>query len=184
MGAKRKSGIGKEVGIREKHLQSRQFKRGGESRVPQLDSFNKFNVLAKEMNADILEPEGMGKKIEIRKVEGKTLREVTVQIGLKRVNIQEGITVEALLDSEVTGLVMSSEFVKKQGFKLKKLEKPMNVRNVNGLFNKVGPIEHIVEVNIYYQRHRERMEINVIDRQKWTVILGMLWLACYNPEID
>ena len=20
--------------------------------------------------------------------------------------------------------------------------------------------------------------------QKWTVILGMLWLACHNPEID
>ena len=27
-------------------------------------------------------------------------------------------------------------------------------------------------------------EINVIGEQKWTVILGMLWLVCYNPEID
>ena len=39
--------------------------------------------------------------------------------------MQERITVEALLDSGVTGLVMSSEFTKKQGFKLKKLERPM-----------------------------------------------------------
>ena len=30
--------------------------------------------------------------------------------------------VEALLDSGATGLVISSEFAKKQGFKLKKLE--------------------------------------------------------------
>jgi len=41
------------------------------------------------------------------------LREVTVKIGLERIDTQEGITVEALLDSGVTGLVMSSEFTRK-----------------------------------------------------------------------
>jgi len=82
------------------------------------------------------------------------------------------------------GLVISSEFTKKQGFKLKKLERPMNVRNVDGSLNKERPIEYTVEVNIYYQGHRERMEINVISGQKWTVILGMLWLAHHNPEIN
>ena len=112
------------------------------------------------------------------------MREVTVKIGLERLDTQEGVTVKALLDSGATGLVMSSEFAKKQGFKLKKLERPMNVRNVNGLFNKEGPIENIVEVNIYYQGHRERTGINVIRGQKWIVILEMPWLACYNPEID
>ena len=91
---------------------------------------------------------------------------------------------EALLDSRATRLVMSSEFARKQGFKLKKLERPMNVRNMDGSLNKEGPIEHTVEVNIYYQGHRERMEIDVIGGQKWMVILGMLWLACHNPEID
>ena len=48
-------------------------------------------------------------------MEEKTLREVTVKIGLERVDMQEGITVEALLDSGATGLVMSSEFARKQG---------------------------------------------------------------------
>ena len=47
-----------------------------------------------------------------------------------------------------------------------------------------GPIEYTVEVNIYYQGHRERTEIDVIGEQKWTVILGMSWLACHNPKID
>ena len=79
---------------------------------------------------------------------------------------------------------MSSEFAKRQGFKMKRLERPMQVRNVDSLFNKEGPIEHTVEVNIYYQGHRERTEIDVIGRQKWTVILGMLWLAHHNLEID
>ena len=48
----------------------------------------------------------------------KPLWEVTVKIGLERIDMQEGVTVEALLDSGATGLVMSSEFAKKQGFKL------------------------------------------------------------------
>jgi len=115
---------------------------------------------------------------------GNLLREVTVKIGLERIDIQEGIMVEALLYSGATGLVMSSEFARKQEFKLKKLNRPMYVRNVNGSLNKEGPIEHTVEVNIYYQEYRERTEIDVIGGQKWTVILGMLWLAHHNPEID
>jgi len=79
---------------------------------------------------------------------------------------------------------MSSEFMKKQGFKLKKIERPIHIRNVDGSFNKEGQIEYMVEVNIYYQGHRERTEIDVIRGQKWSIILRMLWLARYNPEID
>jgi len=115
---------------------------------------------------------------------GDFLREVTVKIRLERIDTQEGITVEALLDSGATRLVMSSEFARKQGFKLKKLNRPMYVRNMDGFLNKERSIEHTVEVNIYYQGHRERMEIDVIREQKWKVILGMPWLACHNPEID
>jgi len=99
-------------------------------------------------------------------VEGRTLREVIVKIGLERIDTQEGITVEALLDSGATGLVMSSEFAKKQGFKMKRLERPINVRNVDRLFNKKELIENTVEVNIYYQGYRERTEIDVIGGQK------------------
>ena len=93
---------------------------------------------------------------------GDLLREVTVKIGLERIDMQERITVEVLLDSGVTELVISSEFARKQEFKLKKLDRPMYVRNVDGLLNKEGPIEHTVEVNIYYQGHRKRTEIDVI----------------------
>jgi len=67
---------------------------------------------------------------------------------------------------------------------LKRLERPIHVRNVDGSLNKEGPIKYTVEVNIYYQGHRERTEIDVIGGQKWTVILGMPWLAYYNLEID
>ena len=120
----------------------------------------------------------------MRKAVEKTLREVIVKIGLERIDMQERVTVEALLDSGIMGLVMSLEFVRKQGFKLKKLERPMNVRNVDGLLNKEEPIENTVEVNIYHQEHRERIEIDMIGGQKWMVILEMPWLAYHNPRID
>ena len=99
-------------------------------------------------------------------MEEKPLREVTVKIGLERIDTQEGITVEVLLDSGATGLVMSSEIARKQDFKFKKLERPIQVRNVDGSFNKEEPIENTVEVNIYYKEHVERMKIDMIGGQK------------------
>ena len=68
-------------------------------------------MLATKINAGTSGSEGTKK--EVRKVEIKTLREVMVKIGLERINTQEGITVEVLLDSRATGLVMSSKFAKK-----------------------------------------------------------------------
>jgi len=60
-----------------------------------------------------LESEGRKKEEEVRKVEGRLLKEIIVKIGLERIDTQEEITVEALLDSKATGLVMSSEFARK-----------------------------------------------------------------------
>jgi len=76
------------------------------------------------------------------------------------------------------------EFTRKQEFKLKKIKRPIYVRNVDGSFNKKGPIEYMVEVNIYYWGHREKIEIDIIRGQKWSVILRMPWLVHHNPEID
>jgi len=112
------------------------------------------------------------------------LREVTAKTGLERINIQKGVMVEVLLNSGVTGLVVSSEFTRKQGFKLKKIKRPIYVRNVNGILNKEGPIEDNMEVNIYYQEYRKRTKIDIIGRQKWNMILEMSWLAYHNPEIN
>ena len=69
---------------------------------------------------------------------------------------------EALLNSGTMELVISSKFARKQRFKLKKIERPIYMKNINSSFNKERSIKHILEVNIYYQRHRERTEIGVI----------------------
>jgi len=135
-----------------------------------------------QIDASTSDSEGIENKV--RKTGEKVLREIMMKIGLERIDTQEGITVEVLLDSGATGLIMSSKFARKQGFKLKKLERPIQVRNIDGSFNKERLIENTVEVNIYYQGHRERTEIDIIGGQKWKVILGMPWLARYNPEIN
>ena len=41
---------------------------------------------------------------------------------MERIDIKEGVTVETLLDSGTTGLVISLEFTKKMEFKLKRLK--------------------------------------------------------------
>ena len=46
------------------------------------------------------------------------------------------------------------------------MEQSIYVRNVDRIFNKEGPIEHMVELNIYYQGHRKRTEIDIIREQK------------------
>jgi len=51
------------------------------------------------------------KLVEVRKVKrGKTLREITVKIGLKQKRDEKEIVVEVFLNSGITGLVMSLEF--------------------------------------------------------------------------
>jgi len=69
--------------------------------------------------------------------------------------------VEVLLDSTTTGLVMSLEFVRKNKFKKKKLERPIYVK-----FNHEEPIEHTVKMELFYREHKERTEIDVIREQK------------------
>jgi len=58
------------------------------------------------------------------------------------------------------------------------------VRNVDGTDNSGGAIIHEVKVNMFYKGHVERVRMDVYELGKTNVILGMLWLAAHNPEID
>ena len=49
---------------------------------------------------------------------------------------------------------------------MKKIKRPIYVRGVDGTFNKKGPIEHIVKVNIFHKGYRKKTEIDVIGGQK------------------
>ena len=85
---------------------------------------------------------------------------------MKQKDKEDRIIVKALSDSRATRLVMSLEFARKNKFKKKKLNRLIYMRNVNGTFNYEGLIEYIVDVELFYKRHKERTEIDVIRDQK------------------
>jgi len=125
-------------------------------------------------------------KVEAREVRRtfKPLREVWMNVGIEKVDTHKGRTVKALLDSGAIGLFMSKSLAQKGGYRLIKLDRPLQVRNVDGTGNSGGAITHEVEVNMFYKEHVERVRMDVCELGKTDVILGMPWLAAHNPEID
>ena len=91
---------------------------------------------------------------------------MTVKIVLKQEEDEEEIVVEMLLDNSATELIISLEFMRKNRFKKKRLEILIYVRNIDGTFNYEGLIEHMVEVELFYRRHKERTKIDIIGGQK------------------
>ena len=93
------------------------------------------------------------------------LRKVIAKIGLERIDMQKRVIMKTLLNNNTIGLIMSSEFTRKQIFKLK-IKRLIYIRNVNRVFNKKRLIENTIEVNIYYQIYKKRTEIDIIGDQK------------------
>ena len=51
------------------------------------------------------------------------LREVQLNIRIKKIDMHKGITVKVLLDSSTTGMFMDRKMAARNGFKLQKLER-------------------------------------------------------------
>ena len=87
----------------------------------------------------------------------KPLREVWMNVGIEKIDTHKGRTVRALLDSGTTGLFISKGLAQKGGYKLMKLDRSLQVRNVDSTGNSGGAITHEVEVNMFYKGHVERV---------------------------
>ena len=112
------------------------------------------------------------------------LRKVWMKIRLEKVNTYKKVTVKALLDSGTTRMFADREFVERNRFKKEKLVRPIEVRNVNGTNNSGGKIEEEIKCNMYFEGHIERVRMKICDLGRTEVILGILWLAVHNLEID
>jgi len=93
-------------------------------------------------------------------------------------------TVKALLDNSITEMFIDKKIVAKYRFKLQKLDRLVMVRNIDGTNNSGGAIIHQMKVNIYYKSHVKRIRINMYNLQRTDIILDILWLQVYNPEIN
>jgi len=108
------------------------------------------------------------------------LREVWMKVGLEKLENHKEVAVKALLDSRATDLFMDITFAREKGFKMKKLKKPLLVRNVDGTVNAERAIIYQVEYNMFFKGHVERARMDVCNLGKTEMILGILWLAVHN----
>jgi len=163
-------------------------KRGGVKREwrtigSHLPSYNKYSALSSRIMNKGLASDNTERTRDLRHTI-RPLKEVWMQVGLRKVDSHKGVLVKALLDSGAMGMFADKKFVEGNSFRLEKLEKPVRIRNVDGTRNSGGLVTHEIEVNVYYRGHVERMKLDVCDLGRTKVILGMPWLATHNPEIN
>ena len=150
----------------------------------QLASNNMYSVLCLEKLGNKLMSTNTTERVRDIRRTLWPLREVWLKVGLEKLESHEGVAVKTLLDSGTTGLFMDTTFAKEKGFKMEKLKKPLLVRNVDGTANAGRAITHQVEYNMFFKGYMERAKMDVCNLGKTELILGMLWLAAHNPEID
>ena len=62
-----------------------------------------------------------------------------------------------MLDSGAIEMFMSKSLAQKGGYRLIKLDQPLQVKNMDSTGNSGGVITHEVEVNMFYKGHVERV---------------------------
>ena len=82
------------------------------------------------------------------------------------------------------GMFINKGIAERHGFKMRKLERPLKVKNVDGTENSRENITYQVEVIVFYENHVERMRMDMCNLGKTKVILEMPWLQAHNLEIN
>ena len=109
----------------------------------------------------------------------RLLREVWMEIGIEKLDSHEGITVKELLDSRAIGLFVDKKFVEEYSFKLEKLDRSIEVKNVDGTSNSRGSITHELKCNVFYKGYNKRLRIDIYNLGGMKMILGIPWLAAH-----
>ena len=114
----------------------------------------------------------------------KMLREIWLNIKVEKINMHENIIVKVLLDSGTIGIFMDRKIAARHRFKLQRLERPIQVRNMDRTNNSARAIIYQIEVNVYYKNYVKRIRMDICDLGKTNIILEILWLQAHNPEIN
>ena len=109
---------------------------------------------------------------------------LTLKIELQTMDTGETKSMTALLDSGATRMFIDREYIKVSSFTTRMLSNPILVRNIDGTPNEAGSITDIVELNLQYQNHAERVFFTVTSLGRQNVIMGHTWLQKHNPDIN
>ena len=91
---------------------------------------------------------------------------------------------KVLIDFEATANFLDQRVAKQLGFKPKKLERPVPVKNIDGTPNKDRQLTHYVHLWIQLGEKRELMLFYLTNLREDHTILGFPWLTTFNPKIN
>ena len=110
---------------------------------------------------------------------------MTLSIKISGENIdQKTIQMKALLDTGAKGKFINQNFVRNQKIKMKNLEHPIEVFNVDGTPNKQETITKYTWLDLTIDGCTRPHNLFVTGLGKQKIILGYFWFKQNNPEID
>ena len=91
---------------------------------------------------------------------------------------------KVLIDSGATANFLDQRVAKRLGFKPKKLECPVPVKNIDGTPNKDRQLTHCIHLWVQLGEKKELMLFYLINLGEDRTILGFPWLTAFNPKIN
>ena len=120
--------------------------------------------------------------VQVTKIEKNTM---TLSIEISGENLdQKTIEMTALLDTRAGGKFIDQNFIQNQKIKMKNLEHPIEVLNVDGTPNKQGTITKYTQLDLTINGCTQSHNLFVTGLGKQKIILGYPWFKQNNPEID
>ncbi|GJF00976.1 retropepsin-like domain-containing protein [Phanerochaete sordida] len=89
-----------------------------------------------------------------------------------------------MIDSGATSLFIHEDFCRQHKVFTVPLENPITVYNIDGTLNEAGSITRRAKLNLTVASYTFKEEFLVTNISPEDVILGLLWLKKWNPDID
>jgi hypothetical protein len=89
-----------------------------------------------------------------------------------------------LIDSGATENFINQETIKKLKLGTRKLEEPVQLRNIDGTYNQSGSVKSFLDLLISHGKRKVMQQFYVTNLGSDKMILGYPWLRAFNLDID
>ena len=94
------------------------------------------------------------------------------------------VSARALLDCGASSIFINASFVNKHDLRVRALDFPIPLRNVDNSGNSIGDITHEVLLTLMVGEHSDDVAAAVANIGDDDVIVGIDWLRFHNPEVN